>query len=169
MPPLHVGPWVIPCSAAPSGRHLGQPWPPSEAARSLSISQRPSTRMSQHGANAVISSEAKDLKVSKAATLNDEAPYLAASSTKSTIRSSAQNRSSPPNRDTNPQCPPCSVATNHTRGFSSTRAAKNDTYGTNGSSCAVINNSGTALCRSPSSRSPPRNILPHPYIQSTAR
>src|SRR6266478_44690 len=64
-------------------------------------------------------------------------------SQKSTTRASAQNRSTPPCLEINPQCPPRSGATNRIAGFSSTSAAKNDSYGTNGSSCAVIISIGT--------------------------
>jgi hypothetical protein len=43
----------------------------------------------------------------------------------------------------NAQWPPCSGASNRIHGFFATSAAKNETYGTNGSSCAVITSIGT--------------------------
>src|SRR5271168_5297 len=64
----------------------------------------------------------------------------------STTRCSAQNLSIPRCREINAQCPPCNGASNRIHGFLSAPIAKNETYGTNGSSSATINSTGTPNC-----------------------
>src|SRR6266852_787893 len=78
---------------------------------------------------------------------------LLLSPTNSTTLSSAQNRSAPCHREINPQCPPRSGVTNCTRAFFSTSVLRNASYGTNGSSFAVIASSNSRTVR----------IAPNPF------
>src|SRR5260370_41407873 len=72
-------------------------------------------------------------------------PHDAIAVQKSTMRCSAQKRSLPEYFEMKPQWPPCWGATNWMAGFSLILAAKNEAYGTKGSSCAVIMSVGTRI------------------------